>query len=240
MVPVVFVHGIRISGSAWVEQVERVGTRHPARAIDLPGHGAHRGSPFTLPDAVQAVVDAIDEPALVVGHSLGGYVAIAAAARYPERVAGLVVAGSSFIPGRTLETPFRLAHRAFMRLPDRGERISRWQFNAALPRPVADAVVAGGIATEVIPDVAKAFDDFDVLTELAQYPGPAWLINGARDHFRRHERRFLEACIDGRLLIVPGAGHYLPLTHTAEFSRLVLDAAAEVERVGLEIGDLGG
>jgi pimeloyl-ACP methyl ester carboxylesterase len=90
--------------------------------------------------------------------------------------------------------------------------------------------VGGGIATEVIPDVTKAFDDFDVLTELAQYPGPVWLINGARDHFRRHERRFLEACVDGRLLIVPGAGHYLPLTHTAEFSRLVLDAAAVVER----------
>ncbi len=222
MVPVVFVHGIRLSSAAWTDQVEHV---ESAAAIDLPGHGRRRGERFTLSLAVQAVVDAIDERALVVGHSLGGYVAIAAAARHPERVAGLVVAGSTYVPGRTLETPFRLAHRLFRRFPDQGERISQWQFRSALPRPLANAVISAGVATEVIPDVAAAFADFDVLGELSRYPGPTWLINGSRDHFRRHERRFLAACADGRLLTVGRAGHYLPMTRGPEFSRLVSDAA---------------
>ncbi|WP_410655809.1 alpha/beta fold hydrolase [Amycolatopsis sp. lyj-112] len=224
MVPVVFVHGIRLSGAAWAEQVERL-SPHRAAAVDLPGHGTRRGERFTLDAAADAVVEGIEEPALVVGHSLGGYVAIAAAARYPDRVAGLAVASSTFLPGRTLETPFRLAHRLLMRLPDRGEKLSRRQFRALLPPELAEAVIDGGIATEVIPDVAKAFAEFDVLAELGTYPGPAWLINGSRDHFRRHERRFLDVCADGRLVNVPNAGHYLPMVRGEEFSRLVLDAA---------------
>ncbi|MFD5247364.1 alpha/beta fold hydrolase [Amycolatopsis sp. NPDC058340] len=223
MVPVVFVHGIRLSGAAWSEQLQLLGPH--AKAVDLPGHGTRRGERFTLAAAAGAVADAIDEPALVVGHSLGGYVAIAAAARYPDRVAGLVVADSTFLPGRALETPFRLAHRLLMRLPDQGERLSRWQFESVLPPKLAEAVIGGGIATEVIPDVAKAFADFDVLADLAAYPGPAWLINGSRDHFRRHERRFLDACADGRLVTVPKAGHYLPMVRGEEFAQLVLDAA---------------
>ncbi|MFI6307331.1 alpha/beta fold hydrolase [Amycolatopsis thailandensis] len=223
MVPVVFVHGIRLSGAAWSEQLELLGRL--AKAVDLPGHGSRRGERFTLDGAVDAVAGAIEEPALVVGHSLGGYIAIAAAARHPESVAGLVVAGSTYLPGKTLETPFLLAHRLHMRLPDRGEGLGRRQFRAALPPKLAEAVIGGGIATEVIPDVAKALAGFDVLAELGTYPGLTWLINGSRDHFRRHERRFLDACADGRLINVPKAGHYLPMVRGKEFAQLVLDAA---------------
>ncbi|WP_410647931.1 alpha/beta fold hydrolase [Amycolatopsis sp. cmx-4-54] len=223
MVPLVFVHGIRLSGAAWTAQLELLG--QTAKAVDLPGHGTRRGERFTVAAAAAVIAEAIDEPALVVGHSLGGYAAIAAAARYPERVAGLAVADSTFLPGRALEIPFRLAHRSLMRLPDRGERLSRWQFRSVLPPKLAEAVIGGGIATEVVPDVAKAFADFDVLAELRTYAGPTWLINGSRDHFRRHERRFLDACADGRLISVPKAGHYLPMVRGKEFTQLVLDAA---------------
>ncbi len=234
MVPVVFVHGIRLSSAAWSGYVNP-----SAKAVDLPGHGSRRGEPFTLDGAVDAVVEGIREPALVVGHSLGGYIAIAAAARHPERVAGLLVAGSTQLPGRTMDTLFRVAHRLLMRLPEHGERLSRRQFESVLPPKLAKAVIDGGIATEVIPDVVEAFTGFDVLAELATYPGSTWLINGARDHFRWHERRFLGACADGRLVTVPKAGHYLPMVRGKEFSRLVLDAARSLSssRVSSERGE---
>lgn len=227
--PVVFVHGIRLNGGCWIDVLDRVGVRHPACVVDLPGHGARRGERFGLEDAVDTVRRVIDDVgghAVVVGHSLGGYVGMATAARHGEKVAGLVVAGATCVPGRGLGVPFTLAHRALSLRRDGGERISGRIFNRLLPRRVAEEIKRGGIATEVIPDVLEAIGGFDVLAHLGGYDGPVWLVNGARDHFRIHERRFLAACAEGRLLVVPAAGHYLPLIRPVEFSRLVLDVAA--------------
>ncbi|MFD0360995.1 alpha/beta fold hydrolase [Nocardia sp. GCM10030253] len=228
--PLIFVHGIRLSGMSWSVVREQLG-QHPSAAVDLPGHGARRGEQFTLAAAIDTVAEAVDNVggrAVVVGHSLGGYVSIAAAARHPERVAGLVVAGASCVPNRGFTTPFTLIHRVLSRQPDGGERASGRIFDAMLPPQVAAAIKLGGIATEVIPDVIRASTQFDPLTNLAAYPGPLWLINGSRDHFRSHERRFLAASTNGRLLITPRAGHYLPLAHPAEFARSVLDISHAV------------
>lgn len=227
--PVVFLHGIRLSGRCWTEVLDRVGARRPACAVDLPGHGARRGERFHLEGAIDAVRQAIDDMgghAVVVGHSLGGYVSIATAARHREKVAGLVVTGATCLPGRGLEVPFTLVHRVLSRQQDGGERISGRIFDRVLPGDAAEEIKRGGIATEVIPDVVGEIGGFDILAHLGGYDGPVWLVNGGRDHFRIHERRFLAACSDGRLLVVPAAGHYLPLARPVEFSRLVLDLAA--------------
>src|SRR5262245_50699425 len=105
-VPVVLVHGLRSSRTMWRAQVEALrATGRDAVAVDLPGHGRRQGERFTLDGAVDAVDDAVADvsaragrPALVVGLSLGGYVAIAHAARRPEHVAGLVAAACSTHP----------------------------------------------------------------------------------------------------------------------------------------------
>jgi pimeloyl-ACP methyl ester carboxylesterase len=174
----------------------------------------------------------------VVGHSLGGYVSIAAAARHPARAVGLVVAGASRLPSRGMTTPFTLIHRVLSRQSDGGERASGRIFDAMLPPQVATAIKRGGIATEVIPDVVRASARFDPLTNLAAYPGPLWLINGSRDHFRADERQFLAASTNGRLLVTPRAGHYLPLAHPAEFARSVLDISyAAAGHAGTERGN---
>lgn len=225
--PIVFVHGIRVSGAMWAPHRNLLAPA-PIRTPDLPGHGVRRGEPFTLAAAVRTVVDAIDEVggrALVVGHSLGGYAGIATAARHPHMVAGLVASGTTLVPGRLLTSAFSLAHKALSRMRDGGEAVSRAQFRGLLPPAVAEPVLAAGIATEVIPQVVAAAARFDPLTDLGSYPGPVWLVNGAHDHFRTNERRFVRVCWDGRLIVVPRAGHYLPMVRAAEFSRIVRDCA---------------
>jgi hypothetical protein len=52
-----------------------------------------------------------------------------------------------------------------------------------------------------------------------------WLVNGAKDHFRTDEQQFLAACRDGRLELLPGAGHLAPLTAAADVTRFIDNTA---------------
>jgi pimeloyl-ACP methyl ester carboxylesterase len=67
---------------------------HPAVAPDLPGHGHRRGGPASLDAYADAVVDVAEPGDVLVGHSMGGVVAIAAAARLAGTPAHVVVIAS--------------------------------------------------------------------------------------------------------------------------------------------------
>ena len=95
---VVFIHGIGSSAETWRSVAERLAGSHTAVRFDLLGHG---DSP-TLDDPAEysrdRALDDIDEllatldgPAVLVGHSLGGYLALAHAATRPEVARGVVV-----------------------------------------------------------------------------------------------------------------------------------------------------
>ncbi|MBV1867178.1 MAG: alpha/beta fold hydrolase [Marinosulfonomonas sp.] len=65
---------------------------HRARAIDLPGHGDDSASTtaLTLNDYVDAILDAVEGPTILVGHSLAGMSISQAAQRAPDRIDRLV------------------------------------------------------------------------------------------------------------------------------------------------------
>lgn len=229
-IPLVFVHGIRMSGACWEQQ--RALLPHDAIATpDLPGHGRRRGEPFRMDSAVDVALQAIDDVggrAYLIGHSMGGYAAIATAARRPEKVAGLLVAGASITPTKTLCVPFRVMHRALSALPDDGDAASARVFRRLFPADVAEPLVDAGIATASIPSVMTVLETYRPLDDLRTYPGPVGLVNGRHDHFRAGERRFLAACQHGSLTVVPRAGHYLPMTRGETFARLVTEAIGPV------------
>ncbi|WP_431683490.1 alpha/beta fold hydrolase [Kitasatospora sp. KL5] len=229
--PVVLAHGTRVSGTMWAPVMERIAHRHPAAAPDLPGHGSRRGEPFTLAGAAAAVLEAVDAlggRALVVGHSLGGYAALEAARTRPEAVLGLVAVGCTARPRGPLLAAYRGAGRLAARRPEAADRFSRWAFRRALPGAAGEAMLRGGLSGEVVPAVVRSVAAADPVAALRSYPGPVWLVNGERDHFRRDERLFLGACRDGRLQIVPRRGHIGVLAEPAALARIVLDAAAVV------------
>ena len=96
--PIVFLHGIGSSSDTWAKGMSILEDRFSVSAIDLMGHG---GSPvpedpaeYTRDRALDDIDDLLatfDEPAVLVGHSLGGYLALAHAATRPEATAGIVV-----------------------------------------------------------------------------------------------------------------------------------------------------
>ncbi|MFV2196439.1 alpha/beta fold hydrolase [Nocardiopsis sp. LOL_012] len=243
-VPVVLVHGLRVSGSMWRPQVEVL--RAQGRTVvapDLPGHGARRGEAFSVGSAVDAVLAAIDGVggrALLVGLSLGGFVSIAAAGAAPGRVAGLVAASCTAKPAQSLAQVYRIPSVLMDRLPDKGAAVNERFHRLMLREGAAEAVLGGGLAVEAATSVIDEISELDALAALRAYPGPVWLINGSRDHFRIHERQFFEACVDGRLVNVPRAGHMVSLDQPENFAAIVADAADVVSvrevRRGLDSG----
>ncbi|GIE90064.1 alpha/beta fold hydrolase [Actinoplanes regularis] len=222
MTATVFVHGIRLSHTMWNPVAALVGGR--TAAPDLPGHGERRAEPFTVDGAVNAIVTAIDAVggrAVLVGHSLGGYLAIATAGRHPDRVAALVAGGCTVQPQGLFLATFRLVARLAAGRPELADRLSARGFRRALPGPVADAMTAGGVRCAVMPEVVSELAALDAVAHLRRYPGPALLFNGARDPFRTEERRFLLAAADGRLVTVPRRGHIGVMAETATLAGLV-------------------
>ena len=237
-VPIVLVHGLRLSSSMWRPQVELLASDgRRVVAPDLPGHGSRRGEEFSLGAAVDAVLGAIDGVggrALLCGLSLGGFVSIAAAAASGGRVAGLVAASCTAKPAQALAQVYRIPSVLMDRLPDRGAAVNERFHRLTLRDGAAEAVLDGGLAVEAATAVIDEIQGLDTLSALASYEGPVWLINGARDHFRIHEKKFFDACADGRLVNVPRAGHMVSLDQPVNFSRIVADAADVVSvREGL-------
>jgi pyruvate dehydrogenase E2 component (dihydrolipoamide acetyltransferase) len=102
---ILLVHGYGGDRNSWLFLQEPLAAKYRVYALDLPGHGTSAkdvgdGSVGVLADAVVAVLDALGAVrAHLVGHSMGGAVALAVAARDPARIASLtLIAPSGFGP----------------------------------------------------------------------------------------------------------------------------------------------
>ena len=236
---IVFVHGMRLSRSMWAAQMAELGDSHRVIAVDLPGHGTLNARPFTLDAAADQVATVIETAAngraVVVGLSLGGYVAMEVAARDPERVRALILAGASQEPIGLWSIGYRALATILRWFPVRAARfVDRRLFAARFPRDVADAVISGGFwprggAVAVRSLVGKRF-----VPVLEVYRGPVLIVNGEYDvMFRAGERRFLKATLDGRRTIIRGATH---LTNLDRPDALALAVRAFVRRLPAEPG----
>ncbi len=101
--PVVIVPGLGSSASDWMPTARLLARRHRVMFVDLPGQGASAmPEPFSLERAAQALDRSLTrstgEPVILVGHSLGGLVAMAEACARPGRVRGLVLVETALRP----------------------------------------------------------------------------------------------------------------------------------------------
>ena len=99
---VVFIHGVLNDHSVWILQ-SRWFAHHGwnVLAIDLPGHCKSGGTPpASVEEAAQFIIALLDaagiERAAVVGHSFGSLIALETAARAPDRVTALALAGTAY------------------------------------------------------------------------------------------------------------------------------------------------
>jgi len=137
--PVVLVHGLAACWQCWLEQIPRLAAEgRRVIAVDLPGFGA---SEMPREDisiegygrAVESLCDELDlGQVVVVGHSMGGFVAAEFAIQYPERVERLVLQAAAGISTNHLRrSPLMAGARIVAGLGTRAAASSRF----VAPRP---------------------------------------------------------------------------------------------------------
>jgi len=92
LVPLVLLHGWAMHGGVLAPLVEALADRCTMHVVDLPGHGGSRDCGLPLePSACAAAIAAATPPAIWLGWSLGGLIALTAALEHPQQVRGLAM-----------------------------------------------------------------------------------------------------------------------------------------------------
>lgn len=101
---IVLLHGYLENLKMWKPLAETLSKDYQVIMLDLPGHGKSGvlGEVHTMELMAEQVKDTLEyleiQQALFVGHSMGGYVSLALAEKYPERVKAFVLLNSTVLP----------------------------------------------------------------------------------------------------------------------------------------------
>ena len=236
---IVFVHATRLTRAMWQAQLASLSDRFRVVALDLPGHGALATRPFTLDsaaDQVAAVIEATSpgRPVVVVGLSLGGYVAMHLVSRRPELVRGLVLSGATAEPVSWRGLPYRALAAGMDRgAGERLDRLNAWFFRTRFPPWIADPIVAGGFWYDGGAQALRALVGQRFAERLATYDGPTLLLNGTYDlPFRLSAATFARAARDPRRVRLAGATHLANLDRPTAFADAVARFTTSLEPAG--------
>ena len=242
---IVLIHAVRSSRTMWKGQIKRLRRAgYHVDAPNLPGHGTRAGERFDADSAlatISAAVDACPEPPVLVGLSLGGFLSIRWAAENPGRIAALIPAGCTFVPGPAIARAYGIWMLAKDWAPgDSDARVRAAFARTARKRKAASRYYGGGRAHGVVRSVVRLIGGFDLLGDLARIDVPITFVNGRDDPFRRHENRCLAAARDANLRILDDAGHIANLDRPKRFTRVIMETAQGADAAAPELTSPGG
>ncbi len=239
--PLVLIHGWTGSGLDFGGHIDALAAQRRVVTLDLRGHGrSGHASPDTytfehLVDDVVAVIDAAGgSPAHLLGHSMGGRVAMRIAVEQPDLVRSLVLmdtAATSFGPIWSLVEP------AQGLLRDEGlallDRLSPPSPDDALAGPADRArrdTNREGLDIEAF--IAFAYElthSPSVLDQLADVEVPTTVIVGTGDHLLDQSRIVARAIPGASLREIDGAFHSPQLTHPEQWRAIVDGHLADLD-----------
>ncbi|MGA9839934.1 MAG: alpha/beta hydrolase [Thermoplasmata archaeon] len=155
---IVFLHGYPLDHSMWLSQMGRLSDSHRVVLLDLPGYGLAGAWPVA--DTLEGFADSVHRtmhrhlpaPAVVVGHSFGGYIALQLYQRHPELFQALVLTDTRSAADTPDAREQRLATVA--RLDEPGESLDVEETIGHLVTPAT--LEADGPVVEHLRDMIRA------------------------------------------------------------------------------------
>jgi pimeloyl-ACP methyl ester carboxylesterase len=230
---ILLIHGSGVSAASWVDQLG--GLSHASRvvAIDLPGHGDSdpiaKARVEVYAEVAASLVGALGVRSVVVtGHSLGGAVAIALAARLPGTVCGLVLLSScarlprvdaswerllACLPGGLRKILFFATAKKILLAPGasgRATSLAMRELRACRP--------------ETILKDLHAAKTMDLTADAARLSVPTLILCGSRDRLTppAFSQTLKELIPGASLRIIDRVGHMLPLEAPERVNREIL------------------
>jgi pimeloyl-ACP methyl ester carboxylesterase len=226
---VLCLHGAGGNGNAFAELLDLLAERHSPLAFDMPAHGRsggidslgsiERGAAFTL-----ALCDKLGlRPPVLLGHSLGGAVALRCALDRPDRVRALVLCSSGAHLGRNEAAVARLRRVTEGKAP---REFAREAYSPKTP----PEVLRRGFMEDLKTDPRARYGDLlaaqgvDLRPRLAEIALPVLLVSGGDEQpLGREQAEAMAAGIRGAQRVeIPGAAHMLPLEQPKALAEAVL------------------
>lgn len=228
----VFVHAAGSTAGMWRRQLDGLAAAHSALALDLPGHGRSAGIEGLATVAAYAELLAAFVTALglrrfvLVGRSMGGAIGLVFASRWPERLAGLVIACSAARFALRDESLAAVRDVVRGRLP---QQFTTETFSPATPMEVMREAWTEQVRTD--PRVrygdllaCQAFDGHPLLGVVRV---PALVVAGADDQVTpvAQAEELARGIPSARLEVLAQAGHQAPLEQSEAVNRLLAEFA---------------
>lgn len=228
---IVFVHGAGSNGHTWHRQIEAFGAKHSPIALCLPGHGRSAGveglrTVHDYADFVAAFLDALKiKSAVILGHSMGGAIAMDLGLRHAARVEALVLSCTAAKFNLTADRVESLRAVTMGRAPQ--------AFNAEgfSPKTVKENfdLVRESWMEQIRTDPRVRYTDVlacgqvDFREAIAKIEKPTLVIAGADDTIiPPAESEFIAGKIRGATLkIIADAGHSAPRERPAEYNAAI-------------------
>jgi len=228
----VFLHYFGGSSRAWSKVIEKLSNEYCCIAPDMRGFGDSDATTtnYTVSDSVDDVAALIDalrlEHYILVGHSMGGKIALSFAARQPPGLKSLVL----LAPSPPSPEPIPDDERARL-LATYGERRAAAETLAkitaqALPSELLEQALKDNLRTSRAAWTAwlECGSREDITAQASQVHVPVLVVAGAKDKAMTADllrREVVRRIAGARLTSIPAAGHLLPLEAPQATAKLI-------------------